>query len=50
MGEYKVWIPVEDGLPIAKGLYMVSIDPRYVPPSGVELVDIWGVGRRELAY
>ena len=42
MGEYKVWIPVGDGLPIAKGLYMVSIDPRYVPPSGVELVDIWG--------
>lgn len=36
------WIPVEDGLPTVKGLYMISIDPYYLPPSGVELVDIWG--------
>ncbi len=42
MGEYKEWIPVEDELPTKKGLYMVSVDPRYLPPSGVELVDIWG--------
>lgn len=42
MEEYKEWTPVEDGLPTTKGLYMISVDPRYLPPSGVELVDIWG--------
>ena len=42
IGEYKEWTPVEDGLPKEKMLYMVSIDPRYLPVSGVELVDIWG--------
>lgn len=45
----KEWIPVNDGLPTEKGLYMVSIDPRYLPPSDVSLVDIWGMGRQELA-
>ena len=42
MGEYKEWTPVEDELPTKKGLYMISVDPRYLPVSGVELVDIWG--------
>lgn len=42
MGEYKEWIPVTDELPKKKGLYMVSIDPRYLPPNDVSLVDIWG--------
>ena len=42
MGEYKEWTPVENGLPTAKDLYMVSIDPLYLPPSDVALVDIWG--------
>lgn len=42
IGEYKEWTPVENSLPKEKRLYMVSIDPRYLPPSGVELVDIWG--------
>jgi len=42
MGKYKEWTPVENGLPTAKDLYMVSIDPLYLPPSDVALVDIWG--------
>ena len=42
IGEYKEWIPVTDRLPPTKGLYMVSIDPRYLPPNDVLLVDIWG--------
>ena len=42
IGEYKEWIPVTDELPKEKGLYMVSIDPRYLPPNDVLLVDIWG--------
>ena len=42
MVEYKEWIPVTDELPKKKGLYMVSIDPRYLPPNDVLLVDIWG--------
>lgn len=42
IGGYKEWTPVEDELPTKKGLYMISVDPRYLPPSGVELVDIWG--------
>ena len=42
IGEYKEWIPVTDGLPPTKGLYMVSIDPRYLPPNDVLPVDIWG--------
>ena len=42
IGEYKEWIPVTDELPKKKGLYMVSIDPRYLPPNDVLLVDIWG--------
>ena len=39
---FGIWIPVTDELPKKKGLYMVSIDPLYMPTSGVELVDIWG--------
>ena len=42
IGEYKEWIPVIDELPKEKGLYMVSIDPRYLPQNDVLLVDIWG--------
>ena len=42
IGEYKEWIPVIDELPKKKGLYMVSIDPRYLPPNDVLLIDIWG--------
>ena len=42
IGEYKEWIPVIDELPKKKGLYIVSIDPRYLPPNDVLLVDIWG--------
>lgn len=42
IGEYKEWIPVTDEPPKEKGLYMVSIDPRYLPPNDVLLVDIWG--------
>lgn len=39
---FGIWIPVDDRLPTTKGLYMVSIDPLYLPPSDVALVDIWG--------
>lgn len=39
---FGIWIPVTDELPKEKGLYMVSIDPRYLPPNDVLLVDIWG--------
>lgn len=42
ISEYKEWIPVTEELPKEKGLYMVSIDPRYLPPNDVLLVDIWG--------
>lgn len=42
IGEYKEWIPVIDELPKKKGLYIVSIDPRYLPPNDVLLADIWG--------
>ena len=34
------WIPVTDELPKKNGLYMVSIDPRYLPQNDVLLVDI----------
>ena len=39
---YGAWNPVDDRLPKDKGWYLVSIDPRYMPPTGVELVDIFG--------
>ena len=47
MGEYHfygVWTSVNDRLPNDIGWYLVSIDPRYMPPTGVELVDIFGWG------
>lgn len=39
---YGAWVPVDDMLPKDKGWYLVSIDPYYMPPTGVELVDIFG--------
>lgn len=42
IGEYKEWIPVTEELPKEKGLYVVSIDPYYLSPNDVLLVDIWG--------
>ena len=42
IGEYKEWIPVTEELPKEKWLYVVSIDPCYLPPNDVLLVDIWG--------
>lgn len=38
---YGVWNPVDDRLPKDKGYYLVSIDPRYMPPDIAELVDIF---------
>lgn len=36
------WIPIENGTPKEVGWYLVSVDPYYMPPDGVELVDVAG--------
>ena len=37
----KEWIPVERELPTEEDWYLVSVDPYYMPPNGVELIDIF---------
>ena len=37
----KEWIPVERELPTEEDWYLVSVDQYYMPPNGVELIDIF---------
>ena len=44
---YGEWVSVDERLPQNKGWYLVSIDPRYLPSTGVELVDIFAWDGKE---